>query len=158
MTREHSWHALDEAGLARVAERFAACAQEGGTVYLHGDLGAGKTSFVRALLGACGVSGRIRSPTYSLVESYALDGRAAHHLDLYRIGDAGELEWLGLAELSGPRDLFFVEWPERGAGALPAADLQLYLAHAGNVRDLRIVAPSVRGARWLAQATAAPDS
>ena len=154
----HEWRDLDEAGLARIAGDFAAAAREGGVVHLHGDLGAGKTSFVRALLTACGVSGRIRSPTYSLVESYALDGRAAHHLDLYRIADPGELEWLGLADLTGPDDLFFVEWPERGAGALPAADLFLHLDHAGNLRILRIEASSARGARWLARATVEPDS
>lgn len=152
------WRGLDEGALARVAMRFAAAAVEGGVVYLHGDLGAGKTSFVRALLTACGVRGRIRSPTYSLVESYAFDTRAAHHLDLYRIADAGELEWLGLADLAAPDDLFFVEWPERGVGALPAADLHLYLEHAVSVRDLRIEASSARGARWLARAVRGPDS
>ncbi len=154
----HEWRGLDEPGLVRVAARFAAGAREGGVVYLHGDLGAGKTSFVRALLSACGVSGRIRSPTYSLVESYAFDGRAAHHLDLYRIADPGELEWLGLADLTDADDLFLVEWPERGSGALPAADLNLQLEHAGSLRNLRIDASSARGARWLARATAEPCS
>ena len=154
----HEWRGLDEAGLAQVAARFARAADEGGVVHLEGDLGAGKTSFVRALLTACGVAGRIRSPTYSLVESYPLGARAAHHLDLYRIADPGELEWLGLADLTGRDDLFFVEWPRRGAGALPDADLLLFLEHAGDRRNLRIEAASARGARWLARATAGPDS
>ena len=145
------WRALDEEGLVRVARAFAASLREGAVVHLDGELGAGKTTFVRALLVACGVAGRVRSPTYSLIESYALEGRAAHHLDLYRIADPGELEWLGLGDLADDRDLMLVEWPQRGGSALPTADLRVALDHAGEVRDLRVDAPSARGERWLAR-------
>jgi tRNA threonylcarbamoyladenosine biosynthesis protein TsaE len=86
--------------------------------------GAGKTSFARALLTTLGVGERVKSPTYSLVEGYEAQGRPAWHLDLYRIADPGELEWLGLDALADPAALVLVEWPERGAGALPAADLE----------------------------------
>lgn len=154
MTQRRDWPALDEDGLVAIAHAFAAGVREGGVVFLDGELGAGKTTFVRALLGASGVAGRVRSPTYSLIESYAIDGRAAHHLDLYRIGDPGELEWLGLSDLADDNDLVLVEWPERGASALPAVDLRVALAHAGDVRDLRVEALTPRGARWLARVPA----
>ena len=102
-------------------------------VYLHGDLGAGKSTLARAWLRALGVTGTIRSPTYTLVERYPLPGGGeALHLDLYRIGGAGELEFLALDDVAGA--LWLVEWPERGSGALPAADLQIDLAVAGSIR------------------------
>ncbi len=141
--------ALDEAGLVAVAEALARAAPAGMILHLQGELGAGKTTFARAWLRARGVDGRIRSPTYSLVESYPLGATAAHHLDLYRLADAGELEWLGLADLVDGRACMLVEWPERGAGAVPAADLVIRLAHAGERRDLRIEPASPAGHAWL---------
>ncbi|GAB3330953.1 tRNA (adenosine(37)-N6)-threonylcarbamoyltransferase complex ATPase subunit type 1 TsaE [Marilutibacter aestuarii] len=118
-------------------------------VYLRGDLGAGKSTLARALLRALGVTGTIRSPTYTLVERYPLqDGGEAWHLDLYRIADAGELEFLGLD--ADETRLWLVEWAERGAGALPAADLVVELAVAGDGRTVRLVPASTRGVAWLA--------
>ena len=119
---EHHWQLPDEEATAALARRLAGALDGGLVVYLHGELGAGKTSFARALLGALGVGERIKSPTYSLVESYRAQGRPAWHLDLYRIADPGELEWLGLDALADPAALVLVEWPERGRGALPAAN------------------------------------
>jgi len=122
------------------------CGKRGLVIYLHGELGAGKTSLARALLQQLGAGERIKSPTYSLVEPYTLaDGRPAWHLDLYRIADPGELEWLGLDALCDPRALVLVEWPERGAGALPAPDLHLFLTHQDDARDVRMVPASARG-------------
>ncbi|MGH8027268.1 MAG: tRNA (adenosine(37)-N6)-threonylcarbamoyltransferase complex ATPase subunit type 1 TsaE, partial [Pseudoxanthomonas sp.] len=88
-------------------------------VHLHGDLGAGKSTLARALLRALGVEGAIRSPTYTLVERYPIPEGEAWHLDLYRIGDAGELDFLGLDDAVAT--LWLVEWPERGGSALPKA-------------------------------------
>jgi len=144
-----AWSAIGERQLVALAASLAADAREGGVIFLEGDLGAGKTTFARALLAAAGVGERIKSPTYSLIESYALDGWSAHHLDLYRIADAAELEWLGLADLLDPSTLLLVEWPERGVGALPAPDLRLHLRHAGDARDLEVTALSARGRAWL---------
>jgi len=140
---------IDEAHLRALATRLAHALGDGGVIYLEGDLGAGKTTFARALLQALGVGERIKSPTYSLVESYRVATLDIHHLDLYRIGDAGELEWLGLADLADGPTLMLVEWPERGAGALPAADLRARLQHAGEVRDLNLTSLTARGERWL---------
>ena len=140
---------LDEAELIAFAQRFAGVVGEGGVIHLHGDLGAGKTTFARALLRALGVGERVKSPTYSLIESYAVGDLAAHHLDLYRIADPGELEWLGLADLTTGKHLIVIEWPERAGNAAPRPDLVLHLAHAGARRALQLEARSARGRQWL---------
>jgi tRNA threonylcarbamoyladenosine biosynthesis protein TsaE len=128
--------------LARTRPPFA-------VVHLQGDLGAGKSTLARALLRDLGVSGAIRSPTYTLVERYPVEGGEAWHLDLYRIGDAGELEFLGLDE--GAAVLWLVEWPERGGATLPAADLHVALAVDGAGRSARLTGVSPVGDAWLAR-------
>lgn len=145
------WNAgvVDEEGLRSLAVALASGARDGGVVFLEGDLGAGKTTFARALLGALGVGERIKSPTYSLIESYRTGELDAHHLDLYRIADPGELEWLGLGDLFGGSPLVVVEWPERGGDALPTPDLVLRLDHAGSRRELSGEAKSARGEALL---------
>ncbi|HEX5121623.1 MAG TPA: tRNA (adenosine(37)-N6)-threonylcarbamoyltransferase complex ATPase subunit type 1 TsaE [Rhodanobacteraceae bacterium] len=147
-----AWNAgtVDEAGLRAIAKRLATAAGDGGILYLEGDLGAGKTTFARALLTSLGVGERVKSPTYSLIESYRAGALDAHHLDLYRIADAGELEWLGLADLWTPRALVLVEWPERGAGALPPADLVMHFRHAGDRRGIVAEPRSAVGERLAA--------
>lgn len=94
-------------------------------VFLRGELGSGKSTFARGALRALGVQGPIKSPSYTLLETYELPGITAVHLDLYRLLDPEELEHLGLADYHRPGFLWLVEWPERGAGRLPDADLQL---------------------------------
>jgi tRNA threonylcarbamoyladenosine biosynthesis protein TsaE len=145
------WTLPDEAATGMLAARFATALDEGLGLYLHGPLGAGKTSFARALLTALGVGERVKSPTYSLIEGYTARDRSAWHLDLYRIADPGELEWLGLDALADPAALVLVEWPERGAGALPAADIELRLGYAGQGREGRLLALTPRGGRLLAR-------
>lgn len=118
-------------------------------VHLFGDLGAGKSTLARALLRALGVQGAIRSPTYTLVERYPLQGGGeALHLDLYRIGNAGELEFLGLDGADAA--LWLVEWPERGGTALPPADLALHLAVTTHGRDAVIEPRTQAGRDWEA--------
>lgn len=119
-----------------------------GVVHLHGDLGAGKSTLARALLRALGVTGTIRSPTYTLVERYPLpEGGEAWHLDLYRIGDPGELEFLGLD--ADEVTLWLVEWPERGRGALPAADVVIDLAVSGTGRQASLRPLTPAGEGWV---------
>jgi tRNA threonylcarbamoyladenosine biosynthesis protein TsaE len=140
---------VDEGELVTLAGRLASGARSGGVIHLSGDLGAGKTTFARALLVALGIGDRIKSPTYSLIESYRAGTLDIHHLDLYRIADAGELEWLGLGDLWGRDTLMLIEWPERGGTALPRADLSLELHHAGGKRTLSAVAVSAVGEAML---------
>ena len=123
-------------------------------VHLRGDLGAGKSTLARALLRALGVQGAIRSPTYTLVERYPLEDGEAWHLDLYRIGDAGELEFLGLDE--GTAVLWLVEWPERGGSSLPKADLVIGLSVEGLGRQARLDALSGNGEAWLSRLSGYP--
>lgn len=134
---------------ARLAGVLAAAQPGPAVVYLHGDLGAGKSTLARAWLRSLGVTGTIRSPTYTLVERYPLDDSDALHLDLYRIGSGGELEFLGLDE--APARLWLVEWPERGAGGLPAPDLEVQLAVEGRGRSAALHARSPIGQTWLAR-------
>lgn len=93
-------------------------------VELSGELGAGKSTFARGVLRALGARGTIKSPSYTLIETYELPGVQVVHLDLYRLLDPEELEHLGLADYHRPRTLWLVEWPERGQGRLPRADLR----------------------------------
>jgi tRNA threonylcarbamoyladenosine biosynthesis protein TsaE len=151
MTEAH-WELLDEDATRALGAQLARALDSGMVIYLRGELGAGKTSFARALLTALGVGERIKSPTYSLVEGYQdRDGRPAWHLDLYRIADPGELEWLGLDALADPAAVVLVEWPERGQGALPAPDLEAHLGYSGNGRRARLQAKTARGERTLAR-------
>lgn len=138
----------DEAATIALGRALAASAPSPAVVLLHGDLGAGKSTLARAWLRALGITGPVRSPTYTLVERYPLAGGGeALHLDLYRIGQAGELEFLGLDDPDAR--LWLVEWPERGAGALPTADLEVRLAVDGDGRLATLVPASAAGQRWL---------
>jgi len=117
-------------------------------VHLQGDLGAGKSTLARALLRALGVAGTIRSPTYTLVERYPLGtGGDALHLDLYRIGDPGELEFLGIDAAEG--SLWLIEWAERGGRALPPADLVVLLGLEGQGRSAELTPRTPVGQGWL---------
>jgi tRNA threonylcarbamoyladenosine biosynthesis protein TsaE len=119
-------------------------------VHLEGDLGAGKSSLARAMLRALGARGALRSPTYTLVERHPLREGEAAHLDLYRIADPEELEYLALDELEASCRLWLVEWPARGGGRLPAADLSLRLDPEGGGRRAQLRAHGPAGRRWLA--------
>lgn len=147
--RELSVELPDEAATAALAGRVGAAIDGGLVCYLHGPLGAGKSAFARALLHALGVPGRIKSPTYSLLESYPLGDAQAWHLDLYRIADPDELEWLGMDALGEPGAVVLIEWPQRGAGAVPAADVEVFLDYAGAGRRAVLRADNGRGERLL---------
>lgn len=141
--------ALDEAAMTDLARRLAPALKPPLVLYFEGDLGAGKTTFIRALVQALGHTGRVKSPTYGLLEHYPLDGLEVLHLDLYRIGDPDELEFLGITDLFGEHTILLVEWPERGRGALPPADAVLGFApgpgHSLDSRHLSVYAHSRSG-------------
>jgi tRNA threonylcarbamoyladenosine biosynthesis protein TsaE len=126
-------------------------------IHLAGPLGAGKTTFARALLGALGVGARVKSPTYTLIESYVVGDLTAHHLDLYRIAAADEVEWLGLRDLAAGKQLWLIEWPERALAAIPRPDLIVELAHVANARDLTLTAFAPASGAWLDSLEVLPE-
>ena len=140
----------DPEATERLGRQLAACLPAGAVLGLRGELGAGKSTVARALLRALGVTGPIKSPTYTLVEQYPVAGGEALHLDLYRIADAAELDFLGLADLAGQAHCWLIEWPERGGKFLPPTDLELLLAATTNGRRANLVAHSQKGRDWLA--------
>jgi tRNA threonylcarbamoyladenosine biosynthesis protein TsaE len=128
-----------------------------GIIYLNGDLGAGKTTLARGFLRGLGYDGKVCSPTYTLVEPYTVEPCRVYHMDLYRLADAEELEWLGLRDMLAEDALLLIEWPERGSGFLPAADLTIDLDYSGAGRAASLHAGTAVGERWLTVMEAAAD-
>ena len=147
----------DEAATYSLMTDVAAVIEPGDVITLSGDLGAGKTTFVRGYLKALGITRPVRSPTYTLVELYPLGAMTVVHVDLYRVRDAGELEALGLRDWAQQGHLWFVEWPERGAGHLPLPDLQLGFSAGPAAHAIELQARSAAGQQWLASLQASPD-
>ncbi|MEM9386327.1 MAG: tRNA (adenosine(37)-N6)-threonylcarbamoyltransferase complex ATPase subunit type 1 TsaE [Pseudomonadota bacterium] len=156
--REVAWRLGSEAATQALGQRLAAFVRERAAdqrllLTLSGPLGAGKSALARALLRALGVQGTIRSPTYTLVEPYRLeDGTALRHLDLYRLADPEELEFIGYFDDAGQSQLTLVEWAERVPAVFEGADLQLGLSHGANAAErwVQAAAPSRLGEAWLA--------
>ena len=144
-------HWRDEAATQAFAAALAAQpAVRDAYIELHGDLGAGKTTLVRHLLRSLGVQGRIKSPTYAVVEPYGLPGLAIWHFDFYRLADPREWEEAGFRELFTSPGLKLAEWPEKAAGVLPAADLVVRLAvQTDDSRDVSLVAQTAVGRALL---------
>ena len=136
----------------RLGAALAVGLEPGRTLFLSGDLGAGKTTLVRGLLRALGVAGRVKSPTYPLVELYRLSRLHFYHFDFYRFKN--EAEWLdsGFREYFNAQSACVVEWPERAGGLLPPPSLAIRLEIAGQGRRAWLSAPSPAGTGWLAQA------
>lgn len=122
-----------------------------GRLHLEGELGAGKTTLARGILRAYGHQGAVKSPTYTLVEPYELDGVRVYHFDLYRISDPEELEFIGGRDLLADDSLSIIEWPARGAGWLPAPDLVALLEHCERGRRITVNAVSDHGRQVLAK-------
>jgi tRNA threonylcarbamoyladenosine biosynthesis protein TsaE len=141
--------AATEALGAAVARAYRGGPAGSATVYLYGDLGAGKTTCVRGLLRALGVTGAIRSPTYTLLEVYAPGGLTCVHADLYRLQGSPQVEELGLLDYLATDCLLLVEWPERGRGALPAPDLEIRLGYDQERRRAALRSATAFGQRWL---------
>jgi tRNA threonylcarbamoyladenosine biosynthesis protein TsaE len=134
---------------AALARAFPGAAAGSASLHLEGDLGAGKTTCVRSLLRALGISGLIRSPTFTLVETYRLAELICVHIDLYRLNGPEEVEELGLRDFLGAGCLLLVEWPSQGARALPPPDLELSMSFADPGRRVRMQARGPLGERWL---------
>ena len=125
-----------EVDLENFANKFSCHIPLPLVIWLEGDLGAGKTTFARGLIHALGYKGRVKSPTYGLLEHYQLESLQVLHMDLYRINDPGELEFLGVEDLLDERTILLIEWPDKGGPWLPEPDFIFRFAYAGEGRDL----------------------
>lgn len=146
----------DEDATTALAERLAPLLSGqvpgvpvGGRIHLHGDLGAGKTHFVRALLRACGVTGRIKSPSYALLESYKVSSLYFYHLDFYRFSDPREWVDAGFRDILQDNAVVLIEWPEKAGDLLPEPDLDLHLDYCGDGRLAILDARSAKGTLWI---------
>lgn len=146
MSKMHRlWNLPDEAALQQLALEFGRCLPAPLVIYLQGELGAGKTTFARALIQSLGYSGRVKSPTYGLLESYQTGGFDFLHLDLYRIENPAELEYLAIADQFTRNGILLIEWPEKALSALPSADIRLIFKENHQGRSLQCEAASQSG-------------
>ena len=133
-----------EQDLIKFAGQFASDLKAPLVIWLQGDLGAGKTTFARGLIQALGYAGRVKSPTYGLLEQYQLDSVQVLHMDLYRIADAAELEFLGVADLLDDQTVLLIEWPDKGGNMIPEADFVFRFGYTHEGRDLHWSACTAR--------------
>lgn len=144
----------DETATEALAAQFARLINDqtgpkGAYIHLVGDLGTGKTAFARALLRKCGIKGRIKSPSYALLESYKVFNLYFYHLDFYRFSDPREWLDAGFRDLLRDDAVVLIEWPERAGGLLPPPDMQISLVYADPGRDVTLTAHTARGQTWL---------
>ncbi|MFP5505154.1 MAG: tRNA (adenosine(37)-N6)-threonylcarbamoyltransferase complex ATPase subunit type 1 TsaE [Gammaproteobacteria bacterium] len=155
---ERTLDIADAAAMEALGAALARVVPAGCLVRLEGDLGVGKTTLVRGFLHGLGYRGSVRSPTYTLVEPYEFAAEPAaitvYHLDLYRLGDPEELEWIGIRDLLDARSIALVEWPERGRGVLPPADLGIAIAYRDGGRRVRLSGHSDTGRRIVRELAA----
>lgn len=142
-------HLADEAATLAFGAQLARGLTPGLAFHLEGDLGAGKTTLVRGVLRALGHGGRVKSPTYTLVESYSLPVFELYHFDLYRMHDPREWLDAGFRDVSDGRAVSLIEWPDKAAGWLPPPDVIVRLTIADDAREIECEAASPRGARYL---------
>jgi tRNA threonylcarbamoyladenosine biosynthesis protein TsaE len=145
----HTRFLPDEAATLELGAALARCLKPGMVVFLSGDLGAGKTTLARGMLRGLGHAGRVKSPTFSLVEVYEFSSLYFYHFDFYRFGNPEEWRTSGLQEHFNPETVCLVEWPEKAVG-LPQPDLVIRLALAGSGRSAEIQAHTEAGRQCLA--------
>ena len=141
----------DETATRALAAQLASVIKEGAIIFLHGSLGAGKTTFTRGFLAGLGYHDKVKSPTYTLVEPYNIAGRMIFHFDFYRLKSADELEYIGIKDYFSSSSICLIEWPDKGFPYLPLPDLDCYIEFAGNERVIKMESRSSKGEVILQQ-------
>ncbi|MEE9253295.1 MAG: tRNA (adenosine(37)-N6)-threonylcarbamoyltransferase complex ATPase subunit type 1 TsaE [Pseudomonadales bacterium] len=157
MMRRLSVTVSSEEAMERLGSRLAHSAGAGDYIALSGELGAGKTTLARGALHGLGYEGVVKSPTYTIVESYGLGARTVHHLDLYRVAQAQELEYFGIWDYFDDESVKFVEWPERGSGVLPEPDVMVTIRVEDSKRLVSISALTCAGSRIIERMEASEE-
>ncbi|MCX7185512.1 MAG: tRNA (adenosine(37)-N6)-threonylcarbamoyltransferase complex ATPase subunit type 1 TsaE [Nitrosospira sp.] len=142
-------HLVDEAATLALGAEIAAVLHPGLIVFLRGNLGAGKTTLARGILRGLGYEGKVKSPTYNLVELYKISRLYFYHFDFYRFNDPIEWEDAGFREYFNAESICLVEWPEKARGLLPAADLEILLGITETGRNVEIQAGTEAGRQCL---------
>jgi len=129
----------NETAMEALGGRIARVSGQGALIFLLGDLGAGKTTLVRGLLRQLGHRGKVKSPTYALIEQYEIDNRHIYHLDLYRLTDPEELEYLGIREFREGASICLIEWPQNGAQGVVQPDLTIHIHYENKGRCVEFI-------------------
>jgi tRNA threonylcarbamoyladenosine biosynthesis protein TsaE len=149
----------DENATQLLGIELAAVCGAGAVIYFYGDLGAGKTTLIRGFLRGLGFAGRVKSPTYTLVEPYEIDTQKIFHFDLYRVQNSRELEFFGWQDYFIPQAICLVEWPQNAGELLPCPDVSCYIMSSSTGRQIRLEASSPHGHQILERlALARPDT
>jgi len=143
MKRTHN--VASAADMERLGERLAGMLKPRQMIYFHGALGAGKTTLIRGILRGLGHSGAVKSPTFTLVEPYALPAQTVYHFDFYRLRAAEELEFIGIRDYLQGQGICLIEWAERGAGLLPPPDVDVYIEQVDDGRTVQWVSRTDSG-------------
>lgn len=139
----------NEQAMLALGAKIAMACQNPTTIFLKGQLGAGKTTFTRGFLRGLGYEGHVKSPTYTLVESYQFDHRTLYHFDFYRLRDPVELEYIGIQDYFAANAICLIEWPDYGAGMLPSPDLLCDIELIEKGREVKLISSSEKGSTIL---------
>lgn len=140
---------IDAPAMEALGRRLASVCPPGSKLFLQGELGAGKTTLIRGFLNGLGHQGIVKSPTYTLVEPYQLDGLEVFHFDLYRINDPQELETLGIRDYFSGEAICLVEWPEKGAPFLGSPDIHIHIQYHAEQRNVLLDAKTPAGKKII---------
>ncbi|MFO6423720.1 tRNA (adenosine(37)-N6)-threonylcarbamoyltransferase complex ATPase subunit type 1 TsaE [Motilimonas sp. KMU-193] len=141
----------DDLATVEFGRKLSQCCEQASCIFLYGDLGAGKTTLTRGFVQGLGHKGKVKSPTYTLVEPYELAQWQVFHFDLYRLGDPEELEFMGIRDYFSDTSHCLIEWPDKGLGVLPEPDVRVELRYAGEQREVDVIPCSAVGNKIISK-------